>query len=79
MSKGKGGQMTSNKSKRPYKHIWMVEDRENAGPDEKKSFWTKIGVAFENRDGSWSLDLAAFPVSGRLQLRDPAPPRAELA
>lgn len=77
MSKAKVEGATANKVKRAYKHIWMVEDRE--GAEEKKSFWTKIGVAFENRDGSWSLDLAAFPVSGRLQLRDPLPPRAEVA
>jgi len=66
-------------TKRPYKHIWMVEDREGGEEGDKKSFWTKIGVAFENRDGSWSLDLAAFPVSGRLQLRDPAVGRQEAA
>lgn len=54
-----------------YKQLWMVED---GGTDERgknRSFWTKIGVAFENRDGSWSLELAAIPVSGRVQMRDP--------
>lgn len=56
-------------SARNYKHIWMVEDDEA----EKKSFWTKVGVAFENRDGSYSIKLSAIPVSGRLQMRDPSP------
>lgn len=54
-----------------YKHLWMVED---AGVDDSgktRSFWTKVGVAFQNRDGSWSLELAAIPVTGRLQMRDP--------
>ena len=34
-----------------------------------KSYWTKIGVAFENRDGSVNVQLEAFPVSGKLQIR----------
>lgn len=56
---------------RKYKHVWMVEDDETGA--EKKSFWTKIGVAFENRDGSYSINLSAIPVNGRLQMRDPKP------
>ncbi|MBI1945056.1 MAG: hypothetical protein HYS27_05135 [Deltaproteobacteria bacterium] len=55
------------------KHLWMVEDRPATADREAKSFWTKVGVAFENRDGSWALELAAVPVHGRLQMRDPAP------
>jgi hypothetical protein len=54
------------------KQLWMVEDRPATAQREARSFWTKVGVAFENRDGSWSLELAAVPVSGRLQMRDPA-------
>lgn len=58
-----------------YKHLWMVEDTEIPDVDtgRNKSFWTKIGVAFQNRDGSWSLELSAIPVNGRLQMRDPKP------
>ena len=58
---------------RKLKQLWMVEDRPATAQREAKSFWTKVGVAFENRDGSWSLELAAVPVNGRLQMRDPAP------
>lgn len=57
---------------RKMKHLWLVEDVPAKGDREAKSFWTKIGVAFENRDGSFSLHLAAIPVSGRLQMRDPS-------
>lgn len=54
------------------KHVWMVEDAASTtGP--AKSFWTKIGVAYENEDGSLSLHLAAVPVSGRMQIRDATP------
>lgn len=35
-----------------------------------KSFWTRIGVAFVNRDGSINVKLDAFPVNGELQIRD---------
>ena len=62
-----------NDVKKTMKHLWMVEDVPARGDREAKSFWTKIGVAFENRDGSYSLNLAAIPVNGRLQMRDPAP------
>ena len=58
---------------RPYKHLWMVEDRAEKNGREARSFWTRVGVAFENRDGSWSLELSAIPVDGRLQMRDPNP------
>jgi hypothetical protein len=59
------------------KHLWMVEDRPARGDKPPASFWTKVGVAFENRDGSWSLEMAAMPVNGRLQMRDPLPPRED--
>ncbi|HEV3189334.1 MAG TPA: hypothetical protein VGY54_02495 [Polyangiaceae bacterium] len=28
---------------------------------EKKNYWTKIGVAFENKDGSWNLRFDYLP------------------
>jgi hypothetical protein len=36
----------------------------------EKSFWTKIGAAFPNKDGSITVQLDALPVSGRLQIRE---------
>jgi hypothetical protein len=36
-------------------------------PREK---WTKIGVAFQNRDGSLSVLLDSLPVDGKLHIRD---------
>ena len=41
--------------------------------DSKKDLWSKIGVAFTNKDGSVNVILNAFPVSGRLQIRDRKP------
>ena len=38
-----------------------------------KSFWTKLGSAWKNRDGSINVTLVGFPVNGQLQLRVPQP------
>lgn len=65
--------MSEATTKKKMKHLWMVEDVPATATREEKSYWTKIGVAFENKDGSWSLELSAIPVNGRLQMREPAP------
>ncbi len=36
----------------------------------EKSFWTRIGVAYTNRDSSITVKLDALPISGTLQIRD---------
>jgi hypothetical protein len=57
---------------KPYKHVYMVEGAD--GPDGKpRTWWTKVGIAFVNRDGSWSVSLSAVPVTGRILIRDPSP------
>lgn len=40
---------------------------------DDKTFWTRIGAAFTNKDGSITVALDALPVSGRLQIRDNEP------
>jgi hypothetical protein len=47
------------------KTVFMVVERGTG-----KSFWTKVGVGFVNRDGSITLKLDAIPVNGTLQVRD---------
>jgi hypothetical protein len=51
------------------------------GKDSKKSYWTQIGIAFENRDGSWNLLFNYFPADRytTIQIREPRRVRAELA
>lgn len=63
-----GRLMDQTENTRRYMHVWMVEDRKG------KKFWTKVGIAQESRDGSWLLNLAAIPVTGRLHMT-PAPSR----
>jgi len=44
------------------------------GDDGEKRFWTKIGVAFTNRDGSINLILEALPLgTNKLQIREAKP------
>jgi hypothetical protein len=36
----------------------------------KEDFWVRVGVAFENKDGSLNVKLNALPVNGTLHIRD---------
>ena len=43
--------------------------------DGEKGFWTRIGSAFTNRDGSINVLLDALPLgTNKLQVREPKPP-----
>lgn len=46
------------------KYVYVI-----SGKGERK-FWTKIGVAFVNRDGSLNCKLDSLPVDGELHIRD---------
>ena len=48
------------------KEVWTTSPR----GEGKKDFWLRVGTAFENKDGSWSIVLDALPVNGRLIVRD---------
>ena len=50
----------------------LVAVLERGEGDDKKSYWTRIGVAFENRDGSWNLRFDYLPVrpDTTIQLRE---------
>jgi len=37
---------------------------------DQKTFWTRVGAGFINKDGSTTIVLDALPVSGRLQIRE---------
>jgi hypothetical protein len=49
---------------RKMKTVYTVVDR------GQKSYWVRIGVGFENQDGSLNLKLDAVPTNGTLQVRD---------
>ena len=56
------------------KELWGVVRRE-----EGKDLWTRIGTAFENKDGSWNLRMNFVPVdpTTTIQMRDPKPAEEE--
>lgn len=43
----------------------------------ERTYWTKVGVAYGNKDGSITVKLDALPVSGVLQLREEPDRRSE--
>lgn len=50
-----------------YKVAYVITER------NEKAYWTRIGVAFTNRDGSLNVKLDALPTGGTLQIRDYEP------
>jgi hypothetical protein len=45
---------------------------ERGDGQDKRSFWTRVGVAFENTDGSCNIKLHFYPTNPAttLQMRD---------
>jgi len=59
----------SSKNKKAIFQLFSIEQRENAKP-----FWREVGVAFENRDGSFNLIAKVGIQPGmKLQLRRARP------
>lgn len=54
---------------RVTKEVFTIVEREGL----QKALWVKIGVAWENRDGSIKVILNALPVKGEVLIRDPKP------
>jgi hypothetical protein len=65
------------------KEVFTITERPQADGNNK-SYFTRCGVAFVNRDGSYTIKLDCLPVGGVLQVRDeradrfarPEPPAA---
>ncbi len=52
-----------------YKALYAVDDIKKG--QENGSSYTKVGVAFPNKDGSFLLSMNAVPMGGRILMRDP--------
>jgi hypothetical protein len=50
------------------KSVFTITERTQAGAT--KSYWTRVGVGFVNRDGSITLKLDCIPINGTLQVRE---------
>lgn len=60
----------SNNGKKMKQLVAVIERGEG---EERKSYWTRIGVAFENRDGSYNLRFDFLPArmeTTTIQIRD---------
>lgn len=53
----------------PIGEVFTVSDR----GDGKKGWWTRIGTAWKNKDGSINITLDALPLNGQLVMRKPQP------
>ncbi|MFO0604440.1 MAG: hypothetical protein U0324_14750 [Polyangiales bacterium] len=59
-------QHDTNPAARPLpRSVYAITEREG-----RASIWTRIGGAWNNKDGSITVRLDALPVSGILQVRD---------
>lgn len=52
------------------KEIYTITEVPAAEGREAKNRWTKIGIAFVNKDGSINCFLDAYPANGKLHIRD---------
>jgi hypothetical protein len=57
---------TAVRNRRPSLIAWQVRD----GKDDE-SYWDRVGVAWSNRDGGFTVQLHAVPLSGRIVLSKP--------
>ncbi|MFI3270727.1 MAG: hypothetical protein R3Y11_01310 [Pseudomonadota bacterium] len=51
--------MTQHKAK----HFEVFSIREYVANKEVKQAWTRVGTAFQNRDGSWNIKLHVLPLT----------------
>lgn len=59
--------MANETTNQPTHGVYIVE---SDGKDSK-GFWTKVGSAWQNRDGKgFSVKLTALPLDGRLVIRE---------
>ncbi|WP_210461809.1 hypothetical protein [Pantoea ananatis] len=55
---------------KPKYNVYVTQEYEQNG--EKKTFWTKIGVAFENKSQGLNIQLIpGISVSGKMVLLEP--------
>ena len=48
------------------KYVWNIIEREGL----ERPVWQRVGVAFENSDGSLNVRLDSLPLNGKLHIRD---------
>ncbi len=56
--------MASKKNGKKAKAVYTIKE------NGEYTNWTRVGVAFENKDGSMNILLDALPTNGKLHIRD---------
>lgn len=51
------------------KYVYNIIEKEGL----EKNIWQKVGVAFDNHDGSLNVILDCLPLNGRLHIRERRP------
>jgi hypothetical protein len=54
---------------RTMKAVFTIVERGTSN-GMTKSYWTRVGIGFVNKDGSITLKLDCIPISGTLQVRE---------
>lgn len=57
-------------NQRNMKSVWTMVERTQSTTGATKSYWTRVGVGFVNRDASITLKLDCLPINGTLQVRE---------
>ena len=52
--------------RKPAYHAYQVRDGSNG-----KSYWNRVGAAWPNRAGGFTLQLESIPLDGRIVLQPP--------
>ena len=63
---------STNTSKKPTLYAHHVRESGNG-----KSYWTRIGAAWSNKDGGFTLQLDCVPLDGRIVCTSPKEEPAE--
>ena len=50
--------------------VYHIVEKEAEGNEPAKAIWTKIGVAFVNRDQSLNVIMDMLPLNGKVHIRD---------
>jgi len=50
--------------------VFHIVEKASEGEEPAKSIWTKIGVAFVNRDQSLNVLLDMLPLNGKIHIRE---------
>ena len=58
------------------KDVFHIVERSGSGVEPDKSIWTKVGVAFVNKDQSLNVMLEVIPLDGKLHIRERRAPKS---